>query len=178
MKLQAKQRLMATTVTAAAMLTAAPLTEKSVETFLETIGVPSHDMIDLSDDKRYWIVYGVYETGDMIKTLGKPVISPNSSQYSLAVWNLKGKGAVIHDMNAGELYVVNANGPSLLGIVFECFSDDARYKSYEVDKKSKTITYQPYSRRGTRLAKSMIQKIAKAFGMGDWNIVMETGHWS
>jgi hypothetical protein len=55
--------------------------------------------------------------------------------------------------------------------------DIARYKSFRIDKKSKTISFQPYEKRGASLAKQIIQKIAKSFGFGGWTVQFDRAHW-
>jgi len=176
MKIEAKQRLLATAPGQA--LTAAPLTEDSVKAFLATIGVDDYSTIDLANNKKSWEITDVYIGPDRIqKALGKPVVNMSQSEYALVVWNLKGKGAVVLHMDEGVLYLVNETGPLLLNTVVECMPNVARYKSFEINKKSKTISFQPYEKRGAKIAQKILQKIADGFGFDGWAVKMGQSHW-
>lgn len=181
MLLNAKARLLATESTPVA-LTAAPLTPGSVFKFLESIGAnPEEFDTPRLDGKNLWQVPMNGDLEDLssllTKAAGKPILTENDTEYSTAVWNLKGKGVIAIDFANGDLYLANVTGPSALGLVFNMLSNELRYKSLDIDPKTKTIEYQPYENSGRSAVKGIIKKLLKGLGLTGWTFTLPRGHW-
>lgn len=114
--------------------------------------------------------------------LGKPVVDYNTDDVDIVVWYLKGQGVVITSEEASSLIVqdtISKQGVfELVDLVVNIVDsdNDTRYKNYDIDKKAKILSYQPYEKNGSSRAKKRLTTLLKKFNLNGWTLNMEEAH--
>jgi hypothetical protein len=184
MKLEAKQRLQ---LTAENLGT---LTENLAVTLLtQATGIPDKD--NANDEKvfykpvesdSYWTAFTrtkKFKLAEITANLGAPVIT--APKITSTLWSVKNGKYVVLLSRDGTVSVLNSSNKfRTLSLLFKQLKDKAKYKSYEIDPKSKTIRFQPYvgGKNTKALLSPVIQKLADTFGFKGWAVDVQTSHWT